>query len=125
MTYASIERWVRAQTALFPGDSEVQQLLHIFKLLGTPDDDVWPGVTTLRDWHEFPQWKPQRLDKVFPTLEPEGVDLMQQMFIYDPAQRISVSFLAFFPAARLPPLTTIAVQNCSFTCQTWHETFSA
>uniref|UniRef100_A0A453RK35 [RNA-polymerase]-subunit kinase n=1 Tax=Aegilops tauschii subsp. strangulata TaxID=200361 RepID=A0A453RK35_AEGTS len=31
-------------TALFPGDSEVQQLLHIFKLLGTPNEDVWPGV---------------------------------------------------------------------------------
>ena len=30
---------------LFPGDSEFQQLLHVFKLLGTPDDRVWPGVS--------------------------------------------------------------------------------
>jgi len=35
---------------LFPGDCELQQLLHIFKLLGTPTEDVWPGVTRLRDW---------------------------------------------------------------------------
>ena len=48
---------------LFPGDSELQQLLHIFKLLGTPSEDVWPGVTRLRDWHEFPQWKPQDLTR--------------------------------------------------------------
>lgn len=38
------------QAPLFPGDSEFQQLLHIFKLLGTPTEDNWPGVTKLRDW---------------------------------------------------------------------------
>ena len=69
----------------------MQQLLHIFKLLGTPSEDVWPGVKSLRDWHEFPQWKPQPLEKVFVTLEPAGVDLMKKMFAYDPAERITVS----------------------------------
>ncbi len=82
----------KLQAALFPGDSEVQQLLHIFKLLGTPSEDVWPGVKSLRDWHEFPQWKPQPLEKVFVTLEPAGVDLMKKMFAYDPAERITVRF---------------------------------
>lgn len=81
------------QAALFPGDSEVQQLLHIFKLLGTPNEDIWPGVASLRDWHEFPQWKPQPLEKVFVTLEPAGIDLMKSMFAYDPAERITVSSL--------------------------------
>ena len=80
---------VRKQ-ALLPGDSELQQLLHIFKLLGTPSEEVWPGVTQLRDWHEFPQWHPQDLHKVFPKLCPLGIDLMQKMFEYDPAKRITV-----------------------------------
>ena len=79
------------QQAIFPGDSELQQLLHIFKLLGTPSEDVWPGVTKLRDWHEFPQWHPQDLHRVFPRLCPDGIDLMQKMFEYDPAKRITVS----------------------------------
>lgn len=35
---------------LFPGDSEFQQLLHIFKTLGTPNEHVWPGVSRFRDW---------------------------------------------------------------------------
>lgn len=52
------------QQAIFPGDSELQQLLHIFKLLGTPSEEVWPNVTRLRDWHEFPNWTPQDLTKV-------------------------------------------------------------
>ncbi len=73
---------------LFPGDSELQQLLHIFKLLGTPSEDVWPGVTRLRDWHEFPQWKPQDLSKVIPQLDSHGIDLLQKMLVYDPAKRI-------------------------------------
>ena len=75
--------------AIFPGDSELQQLLHIFKLLGTPSEDLWPGVSRLRDWHEFPQWRPQDLSKVFPKLDEAGIDLMKKMFDYDPAQRIT------------------------------------
>ncbi|GMN65509.1 hypothetical protein TIFTF001_034576 [Ficus carica] len=35
--------------ALFPGDSEFQQLLHIFRLLGTPSEKQWPGVSSLRE----------------------------------------------------------------------------
>lgn len=80
---------VRKQ-ALLPGDSELQQLLHIFKLFGTPDESVWPGVSRLRDWHEWPRWRPADLAKIFPKLEPEGLDLMRQMFTYDPAKRISM-----------------------------------
>lgn len=76
---------------LFPGDCELRQLLHIFKLLGTPKEDEWAGVSQLRDWHEFPNWRPQSLEEHFPTLEPAGVDLMRELFIYDPAMRITVS----------------------------------
>lgn len=77
------------QQPLFPGDSEWQQLLHIFKLLGTPSERSWPGVTKLRDWHEFPQWRPQDLARVFPTLEEDGLDLLRRMLQYDPSRRIS------------------------------------
>ena len=73
---------------LFPGDSEVQQLLHIFKLLGTPNEQVWPGVTSLKDWHAFPQWKPQELSKFYPELDTQGIDLMKKMLRYAPADRI-------------------------------------
>jgi cyclin-dependent kinase len=49
---------------------------------------VWPGVTRLRDWHEFPQWKQQDLHKVIPQLDKDGIDLLQKMLVYDPAKRI-------------------------------------
>uniref|UniRef100_A0A0D9V900 Protein kinase domain-containing protein n=1 Tax=Leersia perrieri TaxID=77586 RepID=A0A0D9V900_9ORYZ len=59
------------------------------RLLGTPTEEQWPGVTDLRDWHEFPQWKPQILERSVPALEPEGVDLLSKMLQYNPANRIS------------------------------------
>ncbi|KAK6943898.1 Protein kinase domain [Dillenia turbinata] len=79
---------VRRQ-ALFPGDSEFQQLLHIFRLLGTPTEKDWPGVGTLRDWHEYPKWESQNLERAVPTLGPDGVDLLSKMLTYNPADRIS------------------------------------
>ncbi|PKI41007.1 hypothetical protein CRG98_038535 [Punica granatum] len=79
---------VRRQ-ALFPGDSEFQQLLHIFRLLGTPSEKQWPGVTSLRDWHVYPHWEPQNLARAVPSLGPDGVDLLSKMLKYDPAERIS------------------------------------
>lgn len=79
---------VRRQ-ALFPGDSEFQQLLHIFRLLGTPGEKQWPGVTTLRDWHVYPRWEAQDLARAVPALDADGVDLLSKMLRYDPAERIS------------------------------------
>ncbi|KAE9616335.1 putative protein-serine/threonine kinase CMGC-CDK-Pl family [Lupinus albus] len=79
---------VRRQ-ALFPGDSEFQQLLSIFKILGTPTEEQWPGVTSLRDWHVYPRWEPQNLARAVPSLGPDGVDLLTKMLKYNPSERIS------------------------------------
>ena len=35
---------------LFQGDSEIGQLLKIFMILSTPDEDSWSGVTSLPDY---------------------------------------------------------------------------
>lgn len=77
------------KSPLFPGDSELQQLLHIFRLLGTPTEEVWPGVNKLRDWHEYPRWQPQSISRVVPDLDPQGVDLLSRMLQFNPAKRIS------------------------------------
>ncbi|KAK9766671.1 Cyclin-dependent kinase catalytic subunit [Basidiobolus ranarum] len=75
---------------LFPGDSEIDELFKIFRLLGTPTEEEWPGVTSLPDYKQsFPKWKGQSLAKAVPNLDPLGLDLLQKMFIYDPALRIS------------------------------------
>lgn len=50
---------------LFAGDSEIGQLYQVFQLLGTPQEGVWPGVTSLPEWQPlFPKWTPTRLEEV-------------------------------------------------------------
>ncbi|KAL0799876.1 hypothetical protein Bca101_055051 [Brassica carinata] len=75
--------------AIFAGDSELQQLLSIFRLLGTPNEQVWPGVSKLKDWHEYPQWKPLSLSTAVPNLDEAGLDLLSKMLEYEPVKRIS------------------------------------
>jgi cyclin-dependent kinase 2 len=75
---------------LFPGDCEIDELFRIFRTLGTPNEEVWPGVTTLPDYKStFGQWKPQSLASVVPGLDPLGLDLLSKMLRYAPQERIS------------------------------------
>ena len=65
--------------AIFQGDSEVDQLYRIFRILGTPDEKVWPGVTKLREYRPtFPNWGPNPIEKVVSglNLDPYGIDLL-------------------------------------------------
>lgn len=76
--------------ALWPADSEVDELFRIFRTLGTPSEAVWPGVTSLPDWNDaFPQWPSKGLQKSVPTLDATGLDLLSKMLQYDPARRIT------------------------------------
>ncbi|KAG0226563.1 Cyclin-dependent kinase 3 [Mortierella sp. GBA43] len=76
--------------ALFPGDSEIDELFKIFKVKGTPNDKQWPGVQELKDWKaSFPIWPSQELKTLVPQLDSLGLDLLSQMIEYDPARRIS------------------------------------
>ncbi|KAG0227269.1 Cyclin-dependent kinase catalytic subunit [Actinomortierella wolfii] len=75
---------------LFPGDSEIDELFKIFKIKGTPNETVWPGISNLKDYKSsFPQWHPQPWSKIVPMLDPDGLDLLSQMLEYDPVRRIS------------------------------------
>jgi len=80
--------------ALFPGDSEIDQLFKVFKVLGTPNDQVWPGVSSYPDFKRtFPQWdvRPTQtaIKSVCPTLDAQGVELLALMLKFNPADRIS------------------------------------
>jgi hypothetical protein len=47
-------------------------------VLGTPNEEVWPGVTSLPDWNEdFPVWPSLLLSRFCPGLSESGVDLLE------------------------------------------------
>jgi serine/threonine protein kinase len=75
---------------LFPGDSEIDELFSIFRVLGTPNEDSFPGVTQLPAFSDtFPKWEPKDLADIIKTPDPAAIDLLRQMLCYDPARRIS------------------------------------
>ncbi|KAL3073672.1 hypothetical protein niasHT_039212 [Heterodera trifolii] len=75
---------------LFRGDSEIDQLFRIFQLLGTPNSKNWPGVERLNDFRgNFPKWTRKSLKELFKSLSEDGVDLLDQMLIYPPMDRVT------------------------------------
>lgn len=94
--------------ALFPGDSEIDQLFRVFRTLGTPDETNWPGVTDLPDYKPtFPRWEPQDINKIVPKLDSDGRDLFQKLITYEPQSRMSaksaLSHCFFRDVTILPP----------------------
>jgi len=75
---------------LFAGDSEIDQIFKIFRIQGTPNESIWPGISSLPDFkHTFPKWKSIPLSQVVPNLDAVGIDLLSKMICYEPSSRIS------------------------------------
>ncbi|KAL1435970.1 hypothetical protein MTO96_010732 [Rhipicephalus appendiculatus] len=83
---------------LFRGDSEIDQLFRIFRVLGTPTVDTWPEVTQLPNFKpSFPKWKKNIVAELLPEADSEAVDLLLKMLIYSPRERISAKGAAAHP----------------------------
>merc|ERR1712038_574523 len=76
---------------LFPGDSEIDQLFKIFKVLGTPNETIWPGITKYPDFKlTFPKWRPKRLVHIARNWNDSlAIDLFSKMVVLNPSKRIS------------------------------------
>ena len=62
---------------MFPGDSEIDQLFRIFRTLGTPDKNIWPGVSQLPDYKSmFPRWDARDMDEFVPMFKEDARDLL-------------------------------------------------
>lgn len=77
---------------LFPGNSISDQLQRIFKVLGTPTEEIWPKVSQLpeykRDFEIFPKIQ---LETLLPKLDHLGIDLLKRLLDYPPEKRITAN----------------------------------
>ncbi|KAG6334931.1 hypothetical protein ID866_4148 [Astraeus odoratus] len=75
---------------LFPGESGIDQLVEIIKVLGTPSREQIKTMNPNYMEHKFPQIKPHPFNKVFrPRTAPEAIDLVQRLLEYTPTARLS------------------------------------
>ena len=78
---------------LFAGDSEIDTIFKIFQKLGTPSEQVWPGVSELPDYKaSFPKWPPRGWAQIRNTKQQvgtDGIDLLENLMCYAPTRRLS------------------------------------
>ncbi|KAH0756318.1 hypothetical protein KY290_026588 [Solanum tuberosum] len=85
---------------LFNGKTEVDQIDKIFRILGTPNETIWPGFSKLPGVkvnfvkHQFNNLRnkfqsPTTSYMGKPDLSESGLDLLNKLLTYDPAKRIS------------------------------------
>ncbi|KZZ88433.1 mitogen-activated protein kinase HOG1 [Ascosphaera apis ARSEF 7405] len=79
---------------LFPGKDHVNQFSIITELLGTPPDDVIRticSVNTLQFVQSLPKRERQPLANKFTHADPDAIDLLEKMLVFDPKKRITAA----------------------------------
>lgn len=78
-------------TPLLRGSNDEDQLVEIFKTLGTPTEEKWPGFKELPGYASG-KWKKYRgkpIRMLVPGLKEHGYDLLERMLKYNPAERLT------------------------------------
>ncbi|KAI0728009.1 CMGC/CDK/CDK7 protein kinase [Fomitopsis betulina] len=84
-----------------PGETDMDQLKTIFRALGTPTEDEWPGHTKLPDYVPLGNFPKPPLRDLFSAASPECISLLTKCLLYEPRKRISAR-----DALRHPYFTT-------------------
>ncbi|XP_029464079.1 cyclin-dependent kinase 10 isoform X1 [Rhinatrema bivittatum] len=96
-----------AHKPLLPGSSEIQQIDLIVQLLGTPNENIWPGFSKLPLVSQYTVRKQpyNNLKHKFPWLSEAGLRLLNFLFMYDPKKRATAqdcSESSYFKEKPLP-----------------------
>jgi negative regulator of the PHO system len=75
---------------LFPGTTNEDQLQKIFRLMGTPSERTWPGISQLPEYKpNFQVFATQDLRHILPQVDTMGLHLLSSMLQLRPDMRIS------------------------------------
>jgi len=76
---------------LFPGSTVEDELHLIFKVLGTPTEDNWPGIGRSEELagYKFPHYSPESLVARAPRLDPDGISLLTSFLWFEARRRVS------------------------------------
>lgn len=75
---------------LFPGTTNEDQITRIFRIMGTPTERTWPGISQFPEYKQnFQMYATQDLRQILPMIDPDGIDVLQKMLQVRPELRIS------------------------------------
>jgi serine/threonine protein kinase len=77
---------------LFCGSTDQDQLMKIFKILGTPSPSDWPLMYEMPQYKNkykniMPKFDGKKLKNTVPRLDALGIDLLEKMLQPDPLKR--------------------------------------
>ncbi|XP_041457758.1 cyclin-dependent kinase 17-like isoform X2 [Lytechinus variegatus] len=97
----SIDMWgvgcifyeMSAGRPLFPGSTVEDELHLIFKFLGTPDENTWPGISSNEDFqsYSFPAYPKEPVVTHAPRLDLQCQDLLEDLLKYEGKNRVSAA----------------------------------
>ncbi|KAM0752429.1 Pkinase-domain-containing protein [Meredithblackwellia eburnea MCA 4105] len=90
------------------GESDFEQLNTIFRALGTPSENDWPDHKKLPEYVEFKKMPKQDLRGLFVAAPAEGIDLLNQLLMFDPRKRITAKKALHHPYFHTAPPPTPA-----------------
>ena len=129
ITYdASIDMWgvgcifceMTSGRPLFPGSSVDEELVLIWRVLGTPTDDNWPGISRNKEFikGKFQKHSPEPLKHLAPRLDHNGINLLSGFLLYDASSRTRAAdamthpyFHSLDPSVHLLPDTASIFQT--------------
>ncbi|KAG1811387.1 Pkinase-domain-containing protein [Suillus subaureus] len=77
------------RTPYLPGESDMDQLKTIFRALGTPTEEDWPGHTKLPDYVPVGQFPRTPLRDLFTAASGDTLNLLSRFLVYEPRRRIN------------------------------------
>ncbi|CAG8802117.1 14563_t:CDS:2, partial [Racocetra fulgida] len=100
---------------LFPGTTNDDQLVKIFRIMGTPTEATWQGVTQYPDYHkQYTAYTAQDMSQLLPMIDRNGMDLLTQIVIQTgpSPMRIPVPPMTVpMQMGAIPTMQTINVQG--------------
>lgn len=77
---------------IFPGTTNEDQLLRIYRLMGSPSERTWPGISQLEHHKPTPQvYATQDLRLILSKIDAVGYDLLVKMLVMRPEGRIGAA----------------------------------
>jgi serine/threonine protein kinase len=81
---------------LFDEENEISLLIKMFQILGTPNEESWPGVSRLPYFQEvFPKWPAGSVERILfhhlSSLDASALRLLSMMLQMNPRRRVTAS----------------------------------